>query len=94
MISPGIWHSERRTVFGDTDAVVAAKFAAARRAKLTPIFCVGETLEEREAGRYEALAFDAHRVEVELVGYLFQAAVEVPAPRVRRAGTRVKRARQ
>ena len=50
-----VGHSERRTVFGDTDAVVVAKFAAARRAGLTPIFCVGETLEEREAGRTEAV---------------------------------------
>ncbi len=50
-----VGHSERRTVFGDTDAMVVAKFAAARRAKLTPIFCVGETLEEREAGRTEAV---------------------------------------
>ncbi|MGZ5618651.1 MAG: triose-phosphate isomerase, partial [Usitatibacter sp.] len=48
-------HSERRTVFGDTDAVVAEKYAAARKAGLTPIFCVGETLEEREGGRTEAV---------------------------------------
>jgi triosephosphate isomerase len=45
-----VGHSERRTLFGDTDAVVAEKFAAARRSGLTPIFCVGETLEERERG--------------------------------------------
>lgn len=45
-----VGHSERRTLFGDTDAVVAEKFAAARKAGLTPIFCVGETLEERERG--------------------------------------------
>jgi len=50
-----VGHSERRTLFGDTDEVVVAKFAAARRAQLTPIFCVGETLEEREAGRTEAV---------------------------------------
>jgi triosephosphate isomerase len=50
-----VGHSERRTVFGDTDDIVMAKYAAARRAKLTPIFCVGETLEEREAGRTEAV---------------------------------------
>jgi triosephosphate isomerase (TIM) len=50
-----VGHSERRTLFGDTDAVVADKFAAARRAGLTPIFCVGETLEEREGGRTEAV---------------------------------------
>ena len=50
-----VGHSERRTVFGDTDEVVVAKYGAARRAKLVPIFCVGETLEEREAGRTEAV---------------------------------------
>src|SRR5436190_13541203 len=50
-----VGHSERRTIFGDTDAIVVSKYAAARRAKLTPIFCVGETLEEREAGRTEAV---------------------------------------
>lgn len=50
-----VGHSERRTVFGDSDAMVAAKYAAARRAKLTPIFCVGETLEERERGETEAV---------------------------------------
>ncbi len=45
-----VGHSERRSFFGETDAVVAAKFAAALRAGLTPILCVGETLAEREAG--------------------------------------------
>lgn len=44
-----IGHSERRSYYGDTDAVVAAKYAAALRAGLTPILCVGETLAEREA---------------------------------------------
>ncbi len=50
-----VGHSERRTVFGDSDAVVAEKYAAARRAKLTPILCVGETLEERERGQTESV---------------------------------------
>src|SRR3954471_18944967 len=50
-----VGHSERRTLFGDTDALVAEKYAAAQRAKLTPIFCVGETLAEREGGRTEAV---------------------------------------
>ena len=50
-----VGHSERRSLFGDTDAMVVEKFAAARRAALTPIFCVGETLEEREAGKTEAV---------------------------------------
>ncbi len=46
-------HSERRQLYGETDAQVAAKFAAARSAGITPILCVGETLQEREAGRTE-----------------------------------------
>lgn len=45
-----VGHSERRSFFGDTDSVVAAKFAAALLAGLTPVLCVGETLAEREAG--------------------------------------------
>ena len=47
-------HSERRTLFGETDAVVNAKARAALAAGLTPIVCVGETLEEREGGRTAA----------------------------------------
>ena len=45
-----VGHSERRTLFGDTSNVVAQKYAAALKAGLTPILCVGETLAEREAG--------------------------------------------
>jgi triosephosphate isomerase len=48
-----VGHSERRQIYGETDAQVAAKFAAAHGAGLTPILCVGETLAEREAGRTE-----------------------------------------
>ncbi len=48
-----VGHSERRQLYCETDAQVAAKFAAALAAGLTPILCVGETLEEREAGRTE-----------------------------------------
>lgn len=43
-------HSERRAYHGETDQVVADKAAAALRAGLTPVVCVGETLAEREAG--------------------------------------------
>ena len=48
-----VGHSERRQLYGESDAQVAAKFAAARKAGLTPILCVGETLAEREAGKTE-----------------------------------------
>ncbi len=44
-------HSERRALFGETDAFVARKLAAALAARLRPIVCVGESLAEREAGR-------------------------------------------
>jgi len=46
-----IGHSERRRLFGDTDEAVNKKLKAALAAKLTPIVCVGETLEEREQQR-------------------------------------------
>ena len=45
-----VGHSERRQLYGETDAQVAAKFAAVKAAGMTPILCVGETLEERDAG--------------------------------------------
>jgi triosephosphate isomerase len=48
-----VGHSERRQLYGETDAQVAAKYAAVRGAGMTPILCVGETLAEREAGRTE-----------------------------------------
>ncbi len=48
-------HSERRQHFGDTPEWVGEKVAAAHRDGLTPILCVGETLDEREAGRTEAV---------------------------------------
>jgi len=48
-----VGHSERRGLYGEDDGKVAAKFAAARRAGLTPILCVGETLEQRERGETE-----------------------------------------
>jgi triosephosphate isomerase (TIM) len=48
-----VGHSERRQLFCESDSQVAGKFAAALEAGLAPILCVGETLEEREAGRTE-----------------------------------------
>ena len=49
-----VGHSERRQLFGESDAQVAAKFAAVQSAGMTPIVCVGETLAERDAGKTEA----------------------------------------
>jgi len=48
-----VGHSERRAIYGESSEQVAAKFEAAQAAGLTPILCVGETLEEREAGTTE-----------------------------------------
>jgi triosephosphate isomerase len=50
-----VGHSERRQYHGESDALVASKFVAARAAGLTPILCVGETLAQREAGDTEAV---------------------------------------
>ena len=46
-----IGHSERRTLFGDTDKIVAEKTKAALAAGLSVILCIGETLEEREGDK-------------------------------------------
>ena len=46
-----VGHSERRSIYGETDALVAEKFAAALGAGLCPVLCVGETLEQRDAGK-------------------------------------------
>ncbi len=48
-----VGHSERRHVFGETDEQAARKVAAARAYRLVPVVCVGETLEERRAGRVD-----------------------------------------
>jgi len=50
-----VGHSERRALYGETDAVVADKFVAAQAAGLIPVLCVGETLDEREADITEAV---------------------------------------
>lgn len=50
-----VGHSERRNLYGEDDHRVAAKFAAAQRAGLTPILCVGETLDQRERGETEGV---------------------------------------
>jgi triosephosphate isomerase len=59
-----VGHSERRELFGETDEVVNAKATAVLHAGMTPIVCVGETLEERSEGRAQA------RVTEQLAGSL------------------------
>ncbi|BDS08338.1 triosephosphate isomerase [Oceaniferula spumae] len=48
-------HSERRTLYGETDAIINAKIKKACASNLKPIFCIGETLEEREGGKLESV---------------------------------------
>ena len=50
-----VGHSERRHIYGESDALVAAKFAQALENSLVPILCVGETLDERESGQTEVV---------------------------------------
>jgi triosephosphate isomerase len=45
-----VGHSERRALYGETDEQVAGKFSALKRAGMIPVLCVGETLQERDAG--------------------------------------------
>ena len=49
-----IGHSERREIFGESDALIADKFAAALANSLSPVLCIGETQAQREAGETEA----------------------------------------
>lgn len=50
-----VGHSERRSLYGESDALVASKYMAAQAVGLIPILCVGESLEERESGVTEAV---------------------------------------
>ncbi|MDH3513957.1 MAG: triose-phosphate isomerase [Gammaproteobacteria bacterium] len=50
-----VGHSERRTLYGENDALVAEKYGAAQAAGLVPVLCVGETLKQREANQTEAV---------------------------------------
>lgn len=63
-----VGHSERRNLYGESDALVAQKFAAARAEGLRPILCVGELLEEREQGITEAVVARQLDAVIELEG--------------------------
>ena len=63
-----VGHSERRHLFGETDEEAARKAAAVRRAGMTPVVCVGETLEERLAGRLKEVVGGQLRPVLETLG--------------------------
>ena len=63
-----VGHSERRAMFGDTDLVVAEKFGQAKKAGLTAVLCVGETLDERNAGNTEMVVMRQLRAVIEMHG--------------------------
>lgn len=63
-----VGHSERRQYHGETSGLVAAKFKAALEAGLVPVLCVGETLDEREAGQMEQVIASQLQPVIDLVG--------------------------
>lgn len=63
-----VGHSERRSLYGESDALVARKFAAAQARDLIPILCVGEQLAEREAGQTTEVVARQLDAVVELCG--------------------------
>ncbi len=75
-----VGHSERRTLYGETDAAVANKAAAALAAGLTPIVCVGETLAEREASATDAVVLRQLDVVVAVLGEKLARAVVAYEP--------------
>jgi len=70
-----VGHSERRTLYGETDPMVAAKAAALLAHDLRPIVCVGESLEEREAER--TLAVISSQIEESLASIPQERAAEI-----------------
>ncbi len=63
-----IGHSERRTLYGEDDALVAQKFAVAHKAGLIPILCIGETLDEREKAVTEEVVARQIKAVIDEVG--------------------------
>jgi triosephosphate isomerase len=63
-----VGHSERRSLYGETSSVVAEKTKAALESGLTPLLCVGESLEHRESGKTEAVVKEQINAVIELLG--------------------------
>ncbi len=63
-----VGHSERRSLYGETSAVVAEKTKAAINAGLIPLLCIGESLEERESGNTETVVAEQLNAVISLLG--------------------------
>lgn len=63
-----VGHSERRSIFGESNDDVAAKFVAAKQSGLEPILCVGETLQQRESGETEQCIEQQLKAVIDLLG--------------------------
>ena len=63
-----VGHSERRGLYGESSQLVAEKFAAAQKAGLLPILCLGETLAQREDGTTEAVVAEQLDTVITLLG--------------------------
>ena len=63
-----VGHSERRSLYAETNAIVAEKTKTAIDAGLTPLLCVGESLEDRESGNTEAIVEEQINAVIDLIG--------------------------
>jgi triosephosphate isomerase (TIM) len=82
-----VGHSERRHIFGETDADCAQKCAAVERGGLTPLLCVGETLEQRDAGDAEGTVLRQLRAGLSRMTQLHSRAIAIAYEPVWAIGT-------
>ncbi len=76
-----VGHSERRSLFGENDAMVARKFMATQRAGLVPILCVGETLDQRQNGETQAVIMRQLKAVLDAAGiHSFEQAIVAYEP--------------